>query len=188
MALVSLPNTIANGDVMDADPVMENFDEIIDAINGGLNEANLPSYPEANVVFGNSGHGHTGGTDGKVLGATSYPVVVPLTDLSGLQARGAINAARGTTGSIAASGNAVISLAALGLSNVRQVLGVMVARYDAGTGAIDNFWEGGETFYLGGTNYYYGFRWSLTTAGLTIYNYDAATAYAYKYCIIYSAE
>ena len=78
MATLSIPNTFVNGTPADATKVNQNFTDTAAQVNN-IENANVgaaAAIVESKVAFSGTGHGHTGGTDGKVLGATAVPLAV----------------------------------------------------------------------------------------------------------------
>lgn len=50
MATVTLPHTLTNGSVADANQVMDNFNAIVSAINGNLDSSNISGIAGADVL------------------------------------------------------------------------------------------------------------------------------------------
>lgn len=78
MSVITLSTTWSDGQVLTASALNGNFTTIVNDYNGSITNANisasaaiaitkLATINESSVVFSGSGHGHSGGTDGKTI-------------------------------------------------------------------------------------------------------------------------
>lgn len=70
MALITLPTDFTDGTIPTAAQFDGNFNVIVNEINGNLDNSNVKSsagIAESKIAFNGSGHGHTGGSDGKLI-------------------------------------------------------------------------------------------------------------------------
>ncbi|SRR6266702_4268968 len=70
MAVISRLTTWSDGQTLTASALNGEFNNILNDYNGGVTNANISGsagIAESKLTFSGSGHGHTGGTDGKLI-------------------------------------------------------------------------------------------------------------------------
>lgn len=154
MGAITIPNTFVNGTPADATEVNDNFTAITDVVNGSIDGDNISTVPEAQVVFGDAGHTHEGGTTG-----ANIPV--------GAAALAADNGAQGTllvkTGTVDAPATDIGAVVFGTRFNI--LLGIFVTYTSIGWGQA-TYAEGGS-FVAPAEGYYLR---NVTNLGFEIYN------------------
>lgn len=112
MALVTIPNTFVSGTKAEAAKVNANFSAVAAGVNS-IDNANVNSaaaIQESKILFDNAGHGHSGGTDGKL-------VAVPASDTL----YGMVKMVSGVTAAVAPGDHVDIDWTATGFTGIPMV-------------------------------------------------------------------
>lgn len=81
MSVISRVTTWSDNQVLTASALNGEFNNILNDYNGAITNANISAaaaISESKITFSGSGHGHTGGSDGKVISKqVSYGSLIP---------------------------------------------------------------------------------------------------------------